>query len=252
MAFFRRLQRLRAQSPLAIIGGSCVGIVSSISLVHAAGIYSSPNEQQTGYYKPSTESIKTVTNKLNTNNPPLKTYSINEVSQHNSIENRMWISFKDGVYDITEYIQKHVGGPKYIELVAGGRLEPFWGAFHFHLKDNDTAKLLESYRIGNLKEEDQIDLKQYLSQFEFANEPFEQRDYSKIDIMRDCPLLSEPKNQLLADNYYTPNDIFYIRNHFPVPYDLAADNYKLDIFLNTGNDINFMDMNDKFAFDPGC
>ena len=34
--------------------------------------------------------------------------------------------------------------------------------------------------------------------------------------------------QLLADNFITPNDIFFIRNHLPVP-DIDASTYKLEI-----------------------
>ena len=34
--------------------------------------------------------------------------------------------------------------------------------------------------------------------------------------------------QLLADNFVTPNDIFFIRNHLPVP-DIDANTYELEI-----------------------
>ena len=34
--------------------------------------------------------------------------------------------------------------------------------------------------------------------------------------------------QLLADNFVTPNDIFFIRNHLPVP-DINAKTYELEI-----------------------
>ena len=34
--------------------------------------------------------------------------------------------------------------------------------------------------------------------------------------------------QLLADNFVTPNDIFFIRNHLPVP-DIDVNTYELEI-----------------------
>ena len=34
--------------------------------------------------------------------------------------------------------------------------------------------------------------------------------------------------QLLADNFVTPNDIFFIRNHLPVP-EIDANTYELEI-----------------------
>ena len=40
--------------------------------------------------------------------------------------------------------------------------------------------------------------------------------------------------QLLSDNLVTPNEIFFIRNHLPVP-DIDENNYKLEI---TGEGIN--------------
>ena len=40
--------------------------------------------------------------------------------------------------------------------------------------------------------------------------------------------------QLLSDNLVTPNEIFFIRNHLPVP-DLDENNYELEI---TGEGIN--------------
>ena len=34
--------------------------------------------------------------------------------------------------------------------------------------------------------------------------------------------------QLLADNFVTPNDIYFVRNHLPVP-DIDEKNYELEI-----------------------
>jgi sulfite oxidase len=38
----------------------------------------------------------------------------------------VWVSFKDGVYDITDFIKRHPGGDYNILMVAGGPLEPFF------------------------------------------------------------------------------------------------------------------------------
>ncbi len=50
--------------------------------------------------------------------------------------------------------KKTQGGAPYIELVAGGPLEPFWSTYRDHLFDPDTRNLLESFRIGKLKTTD--------------------------------------------------------------------------------------------------
>lgn len=40
----------------------------------------------------------------------LKTYNLEEVGKHDNKENRIWVTFKQGVYDITDFIEKHPGG----------------------------------------------------------------------------------------------------------------------------------------------
>ena len=49
--------------------------------------------------------------------------------------------------------------------------------------------------------------------------------------------------QLLADNFVTPNDIFFIRNHLPVP-DIDANTYELEI---TGEGVKTI----KFSLEVG-
>lgn len=50
----------------------------------------------------------------------LPVYSAEEVSKHKTKEQRIWVTFKDGVYDITEFIAMHPGGAQRIMLAAGG------------------------------------------------------------------------------------------------------------------------------------
>eukprot|EP01084_Bolivina_argentea_P278906 476696_1 len=199
-------------------------------------------EQQPFYQPNTTEKQRPVQEST------MPTYSLNDVSMHNSIDNRMWVSFKNGVYDITDFMTKHIGGPKYIELAAGGRLEPFFSSFKFHLKDKDLPNLLEQYRIGNLHKSDQISLNDDgLDQFEFQNDPFHERPYDKLIIMRDYPLLSEAKNELLGDSFITHNELFYTRNHFPVPYELNYTNYKLDLYVDINTNLDFNEMNNSWT-----
>ena len=37
-------------------------------------------------------------------------YSYEEVSKHDTIEKRVWVTYKDGVYDITNFVNIHPGG----------------------------------------------------------------------------------------------------------------------------------------------
>ena len=162
----------------------------------------------------------------------LPTYSLDDVTRHNSEEAGYWISFKHGVYDITNFVKKHPGGPKYIELVAGGRLEPFWAIFKDHSRDLDVLKLLESMRIGNLRACDQMGEKDML-ELVINNDAFDDEPTRDVNFapMHEYPFVGEVSNELLGDNLHTPNKLFYIRNHFPVP-TTTSQEHKLYIHLS--------------------
>ena len=53
------------------------------------------------------------------------------------------------MYDITEFIASHPGGPSKIILAAGGALEPFWALYAVH-NNQHVLDLLDDYRIGSL------------------------------------------------------------------------------------------------------
>ena len=85
----------------------------------------------------------------------LPEYSATEVGAHDSPEQRVWVTYRRGVYDITDFIAKHPGGGEKISLAAGGSIEPFWKFYQQHGK-HSTRAMLESMRIGNLKQSDTI------------------------------------------------------------------------------------------------
>lgn len=62
-----------------------------------------------------------------------KEYSVAEVAKHVTKEDRVWVTFRDGVYDITDFIDKHPGGEN-ILLGAGGAVDPFWDIYGVHKK----------------------------------------------------------------------------------------------------------------------
>jgi sulfite oxidase len=42
------------------------------------------------------------------------------------------VTYGEGVYDITEFVESHPGGPDKIVLAAGGPLEPYWAMYAQH------------------------------------------------------------------------------------------------------------------------
>ena len=80
-------------------------------------------------------------------------YTMEEVSQHNTHEKGIWVTYKGQVYDITDFIASHPGGPSKIILAAGGALEPFWALYAVH-SNQHVLDMLEEYRIGSLSKDD--------------------------------------------------------------------------------------------------
>ena len=87
-----------------------------------------------------------ITEKFNSNN----NITLEEVKKHNNI-NSLWTIFRNNVYDITDYVNKHPGGK--IILQAGGKdLEKVWKemGLEWHLKNSNIINYLEKFKIGKL------------------------------------------------------------------------------------------------------
>lgn len=158
-------------------------------------------------------------------------YTSQEVAQHNTLEKGIWVTYKGHVYDITEFIANHPGGPSKIVLAAGGALEPFWALYAVH-NNQHVLDILEEYHIGSLAEGESS---HHVSDIKdpYANDP-DRHPALKINTKK--PFNAEPPMQLLTDSLITPNDIFFVRNHLPVP-DIDEKSYELEI---TGGGINTM------------
>ena len=56
-------------------------------------------------------------------------YTREEVRSHSSPETRIWVTLGCEVFDVTEFVDLHPGGPSKLMLAAGGPLEPFWALY---------------------------------------------------------------------------------------------------------------------------
>ncbi|XP_071633165.1 sulfite oxidase, mitochondrial isoform X2 [Temnothorax longispinosus] len=155
----------------------------------------------------------------------MKTYTLEEVGKHDSKENRIWVTFGQGVYDITEFVDKHPGGPSKIMMAAGGTVDPFWTIFANH-NTPEIHSLLESMRIGNISEEDAESNKSDLYD-PYANEPAR---HKALIINGNKPFCAEPSSSLLVESFLTPADFFYVRNHLPVP-EIHLKDYTLELAI---------------------
>lgn len=154
----------------------------------------------------------------------LPTYTLEDVKKHNSKEKRIWVTYKNGVYDITDYVSNHPGGSK-ILLAAGSSIEPFWNMYGVH-KQSEIVEMLEELRIGNITEvPKQVEADK---NDPYANDPVR---HPALIPSSSKPFNAEPPPSLLTDNFLTPNELFFVRNHLPVP-DVDLKSYKLDISVD--------------------
>lgn len=129
----------------------------------------------------------------------MKTYTLEEVGKHDRKENGIWVTFGQGVYDITEFVDKHPGGPSKILMAAGGSIDPFWTIFANH-NTPEIISLLESMRIGNISEEDAKSNKSDLYD-PYANEPTR---HKALKVNGNKPFCAEPSPSLLVESFLTP------------------------------------------------
>lgn len=155
----------------------------------------------------------------------LKTYNLEEVGKHDNKENHIWVTFKQGVYDITDFIEKHPGGSSKILMAAGSSIEPFWAIFANH-NTQEIYELLESMRIGNISKEDAI--------FNIINDndPYSKEPirHKVLKINGEKPFCAEPPSSLLIESFITPMELFYVRNHLPVP-EIDLKTYTLELAI---------------------
>ena len=132
----------------------------------------------------------------------------------------MWVTYGEGVYDVTDFLPLHPGADKLL-LAAGGSIEPFWDILAVHKENQAIHDRLESYRIGNIKKE--------ISEGD-GNDPFlsEPVRGSELLIRNHKPFVGETPVDVLCGDFITPTDLFFVRNHLPVP-DINPDQYSLEV-----------------------
>lgn len=142
-------------------------------------------------------------------------YSLKEVSEHNSLESGVWVTYKDNVYDVTNFVKNHPGGDSKIMMAAGGAVDPFWSLYQGHKADS-VQNLLDTFFIGKLEQTAETKAKQS-SDNEFDPYATEPSRHPILTVNNEKPFNAEPPAVLLPESFLTPNEIFYIRNHLPVP-----------------------------------
>ncbi|CAD5234242.1 unnamed protein product [Bursaphelenchus xylophilus] len=144
----------------------------------------------------------------------LPTFKLADIEKHGKNSDRIWVRYKTGVYDVTEFVESHPGGDK-ILMAGGGSVEPFWAIYAQH-KTNEVMEILETLRIGSV---DIKELESIPTKATDENDPFslDPPRHPALLVNSQKPFNAETPPSLILDNFLTPNELFFIRNHMPVP-----------------------------------
>lgn len=144
----------------------------------------------------------------------LPRYRLSEVRQHNATSPEPWVVYEDKVYNITDWVSAHPGGDVILRA-AGQSIDPYWAIFSIH-KQAHVRDILDGYLIGFVNIGDLVNGQ---PPKDAIQDPFEEDPARDPRLTRHTakPCNAEPPNQELDEDFLTPNELFYVRNHMWVP-----------------------------------
>ena len=167
----------------------------------------------------------------------LPIFSNTEVARHRTVADGVWVTFRGGVYDITQFIENHPGGVEKIMTAAGQSVEPFWQLYRQHLQPvakgsepvpkDHVASLLAPMQIGWL---DPVDAAATAAAQRSDDDPYrsEPKRHPALRLLSETPCSGESPSALMAGSWTTPNELFFVRNHHPVPL-LDPESFALEV-----------------------
>lgn len=174
-------------------------------------------------------SVDDATSPVNDSLSTVRIVSPEELAKHKSVDDGgIWVSFRGKVYDVTEFVDIHPGGNK-ILLAAGGDVSPYWSLYAFHYEDR-VLDILKEYYIGDLPEGHGSD--EVTGIGPYANEP--KRHPAMVTLSKE-PRNAGTPSALIPDHSITPNELFFVRNHFPVPV-IDTNTHRLHIVIPSSRD----------------
>lgn len=181
----------------------------------------------------------------------LPTIPLSEVEKHTDHHSRIWVTYKGGVYDVTDFLECHPGGPARIEMCAGGDLKAAWEVYDLHPKRQHILGILETYRVGNLSPEDTkiVEARSALGNT-YDSDPDHTYQKRTHRVASEHPWNSEPSLGVLGSNFITANEDFFIRGHNAIPA-IDGDEYELTVQENQALGIrpvtlSLKDLKEKF------
>lgn len=147
--------------------------------------------------------------------------------EHRSLDKKVWVSYGDSVYDITEFLKVHPGGSDKVMMAAGGAIEPFWEMYSFH-KNQNIKDMLKPFKIGQLNPKEIMKPEDIPDFTDLKKDDLERSP--DLEVLQNFPMCAETNRKYLTDDFITPARDIFIRNHSLVPSKPDYDSYELNIF----------------------
>jgi cytochrome b involved in lipid metabolism len=100
----------------------------------------------------------------------LPVISRQEVEKHNTPD-KVWVTYGDGVYDVTKFIANHPGGKEKLMSVAGKDIAAQWSLYAHHKSSPLVHELLSEMKIGVLPLEDVVVAPKSTHTATYSNKP---------------------------------------------------------------------------------
>lgn len=238
---------LAAATLLAAAAASAATTASAVTLCDEESSSSSAHSSSFTPSSVAREDFQAVVSSHNIDDMPV--YSAEQLAENDGTDGKpMWMSYGGVIYNVTNFVANHPGGSEKIVQAAGSAIEPFWYLYRQHFASDLPMRLMEHMAIGRLKDEDQAAIDAQMEVLElddpYAREP---ERHAKLRVHSDAPMNAEVPSQELTQSYLTPNDLFYIRHHHPVPYmtEKQIHEYRLKVDLTAyGGDVVQFTMDD--------
>jgi sulfite oxidase len=144
------------------------------------------------------------------------TYTADDVACHDGqCGRKAWVTYRDGVYDVTGFVKHHPGGAGHVRQAVGSAVDDHWAHWGAHHHSDTVSHVLEQTRVGRL-----VDDSGLLPEEDSLVDDVACVERHPLLLRQACtvhPFESESPVHLLAETQYTPAELFYVRNHASVP-----------------------------------
>lgn len=157
---------------------------------------------------------------------PKRKITPQQLATHNHPDRGVWMSYRNRVYDVTKFMESHPGGKDKLMMAAGKSVEPFWKIYPQHLKSEYLTRILPELEIGELE------VHGTPTTTEPNSDPYrdDPKRHPALYTYTEQPCNASCPTELILDNWITPNPLWYVRNHHPVP-KVDPDKYELSVML---------------------